>query len=168
MGKLVNCKWILRKGMFLFTNNNDNDHDYFNRITYQNVDMEKCAEQDGSRRTRISYVHLLHRKQNTISSSDYINTNDTNGTEGTGSISISPLAYYNNNYVGFDNKQSTMKFNLNNKVNGNKFERQTSSISQRRQGRIVTTSDLICWAFQCARGMDYLTMRKVCVCVCVT
>ena len=44
----------------------------------------------------------------------------------------------------------------------NRFQRQWSSISQRRQGRTVTTSDLICWAFQCSRGMDYLTMRKVC------
>lgn len=136
----------------------------FGRLTYQNVALEKCTDQDGSQRTRISYLHLLHSKQNTINSSDYINTNDTNSTDGTRSLSISPLAYYNNNYVGFDNKQCNMKWNSNNnRVNRNKFERQTSSISQRRQGRIVTTSDLICWAFQCARGMDYLTMRKVCV-----
>jgi FMS-like tyrosine kinase 1 len=25
----------------------------------------------------------------------------------------------------------------------------------------VTTSDLVCWAFQVARGMDYLSSRKV-------
>lgn len=27
--------------------------------------------------------------------------------------------------------------------------------------RLVTTSDLLCWSFQVARGMDYLASRKV-------
>lgn len=27
---------------------------------------------------------------------------------------------------------------------------------------VVTTRDLVCWAFQVARGMDYLASKKVC------
>lgn len=30
-----------------------------------------------------------------------------------------------------------------------------------RPTRVVTTTDLVCWLFQVARGMDYLASRKV-------
>ena len=134
----------------------------------------------------ISYVDLLNRQMANTSSSnggvDYINTAITNpiitttNINGIVNVSSTGVAYYNNNYgsPGICNKNFSVVGNGQSKrpssSSSNRFQRQWSSISQRRQGRTVTTSDLICWAFQCSRGMDYLTMRKVCqvyICVCV-
>ncbi|KAH7643343.1 vascular endothelial growth factor receptor 3 [Dermatophagoides farinae] len=126
----------------------------------------------------ISYVDLLNRQMANTSSSnggvDYINTAITNpiitttNINGIVNVSSTGVAYYNNNYgsPGICNKNFSVVGNGQSKrpsssSSSNRFQRQWSSISQRRQGRTVTTSDLICWAFQCSRGMDYLTMRKL-------
>jgi FMS-like tyrosine kinase 1 len=37
------------------------------------------------------------------------------------------------------------------------------SIRKTAKDKVVTTCDLLCFAFQCARGMQYLSHRKVCL-----
>lgn len=87
---------------------------------------------------------LNHRRStepSTPSTPNTPNENNINTNGGQGS----PLAYFNHNYVS-GNSSFTSSF---------PFKRPRSNATR------VSTSDLKCFAFQCARGMEYLTSRKV-------
>ncbi|KAJ6224976.1 hypothetical protein RDWZM_003521 [Blomia tropicalis] len=87
---------------------------------------------------------LNHRRStepSTPSTPNTPNENNINTNGGQGS----PLAYFNHNYVS-GNSSFTSSFT---------FKRPRSNATR------VSTSDLKCFAFQCARGMEYLTSRKL-------
>ena len=122
---------------------------YLSRETYQNVDIVNSSIKSTEYLKNggaIRYVDLLH--QSSIeSTNDYINTSGSNGSVPHKISDTSLLAYYNHSYVGCRTLSKK-------KLVGNN--------SQYQKAQVVTTSDLLCYAFQCARGMEYLTYRKVC------
>lgn len=125
-------------------------HNITNGQAYQNVDIISSAikQQEYLKNGSIRYVDLLH--QSTSSDSDYINT----GGESNGSVNPNPssdpkmLTFNNRNYIGSRASQSSI-------TSKRAFFRNNYQKAQE-----VATSDLLCYAFQCARGMDYLTSRK--------
>lgn len=111
----------------------------YSQLDYQNVDFSHVNSDMQSVPSTPSSPTTPHSP---VLINDYINTNG-NGLAGGGGR-VSQLAYYNHNYVSGVNSFTT-----------------SFTFRKQRSQRRVCTSDLICFAFQCARGMEYLTSRKV-------
>lgn len=109
------------------------------QLDYQNVDFSHVNSDMQSVPSTPSSPTTPHSP---VLINDYINTNG-NGLAGGGGR-VSQLAYYNHNYVSGVNSFTT-----------------SFTFRKQRSQRRVCTSDLICFAFQCARGMEYLTSRKL-------
>lgn len=122
----------------------------YNLKDYANYNSNGTITSSSNGPSGLRYIDLLHQNDSNGSNPNNNNNNDYINTNGAtvGSCESPTIAYYNHNYVG-----STW--------------RRRGSQNCRNSGRsnrpVVTTSDLICYSFQCARGMEYLTSRKVCV-----
>lgn len=128
------------------------------RPNYQNVDVVHNFDRQASRNDSIRYIDLLHRSSSSNSNSaDQPKAGIVHQRNGTGtSVKIKKatsigepisVAYFNHNYVGSSD------------FNRQRSKKSTDSVSDSRTS--VTTSNLISFAFQCSRGMEYLTSRKV-------
>lgn len=85
----------------------------------------------------VRYADILHNQQSGSYSNGYITSVNSNGatTQDTGQDSSSGT-----NSGGYRGE----------------------SAHKKTKDKVVTTCDLLCFAFQCARGMQYLAHRKVC------
>ena len=105
-----------------------------NGITNPNYTNSQITSIDTKKET-VRYADILHNQQSDSYSNGYIASVNSNGNTETGQDS--------------------------NSANGSCGYRGEGH-HKRNKDKVVTTCDLLCFAFQCARGMQYLSHRKVC------
>ena len=87
----------------------------------------------------VRYADILHNQQSGSYSNGYITSVNSNGTT-------------TQDTSGRDSTSGNNSFG---------YLRSGESCNKKTKDKVVTTCDLLCFAFQCARGMQYLAHRKV-------
>ncbi|CAG2114601.1 unnamed protein product [Medioppia subpectinata] len=132
-------KLDMRKQSNLINSKSPNYENVFavNGITNPNYTTSSQIASINIKKESVRYADIMHNQQSSGSyTNGYITTINSAGQE-TGQDSSS--------------------------ANGSAGGYRGESIHKRNKDKLVTTCDLLCFAFQCARGMQYLAHRKVCL-----
>ena len=108
-----------------------------NGITNPNYTTNTGITSIDAKKESVRYADILHNQQSGSYSNGYIASVNSNGNTDSNTGQDSSSANGSAGYRG-------------------------ESVHKRKKDKVVTTCDLLCFAFQCARGMQYLAHRKVC------